>query len=1032
MQTLVQAGGGAFPQIVPSKDAAIMLRVQFSFAALCLLFIFVVSTPLPDGPIPSSAKSKAYGSLSLSFEANRGQIDRHIRFLARSGGFTFHLTPQGVDLIFPNAPSSPHKFGHAAQRAMTDRETRKRRTKLQLHFVNANPDPPIIGREMLNGRVNYFIGNDASSWHTNIPTYARVQYRDVYPGVDLTYYGNQRRLEYDITVAPGVDPSIIRYDVAGAVRLEIDLNGDLVLHTTQGEIRQYKPVIYQMIQGMRRAVQGKYVQTGPHQIGFQVAAYDTTQPLIIDPILGYSTYLGGLGMDSGNGIAVDTTGSAYVVGITAPFNATGNDIFVAKLDATGSELVYLDIIGGSTTANGTVPDNHGSGITVDSTGSAYVVGTTITTDFPTTAGAFKPTCAHPGFGSTFILKLDVTGSALDYSTYLCSGQDDEGHAIAIDPSGNAYVTGLTTFSIPTTPGAFQTTFNGGYDGFVTKLNADGSNLVYSTYLGGTGLDVGNGIAVDALGNAYVTGSTGASSTNSYDEFPTTPGSFQSTKPHTFDSNAFVAKLNVDGSALIYSTYLGGTDGFTIGFGIAVDSSGNAYITGQNKATDFPTLNPIQVADGRTGTFGDAFVTKLNATGSALVYSTLLIGSYFDYGWGIAVDSAGSAYVSGTTNSPDFLVVNALQPTLGGNNDVFVDKLSPDGSMLVYGTFLGGETNDAGYGIAVDTTGNVYVTGYATSNDFPTLSLIQPAHAGGNPHFDAFVARITEPIGTADLALTMTAPPDPIPAGSLMSYQITVTNYGPDTADRIMLNDVLPIWQSQYVHYSSATPSQGNCVEMETNYILQYSLYGKVGCDFGTLTPGSNATVTIAVTYDYFASSYQWGFINNASVSSGVEDDPDRSNNNASATAIAFYNLPPQYSNLSVNKSGSGGGTIISTPTGIDCGVTCDNAYINGTSVQLTAIPDAGSTFAGWSAGGNTNPLNVTITATTSITATFDIVNNGGGGENNGSGPGGGCGAITLTDDRHPRADNMIGELFVFSFILIVLYMRRNMARFSTQ
>jgi pimeloyl-ACP methyl ester carboxylesterase len=642
---------------------------------------------------------------------------------------------------------------------------------VRLKLVGANPAAKVSGADELPGRSNYFIGNDRKQWRTNVPNYAKVKYQGVYPGVDLVYYGNQQQLEYDFIVAPGGDPRVIALDVgADGVRpakgerrspLQIAANGDLVIATDAGEVRFHKPVVYQPVAALyeRRPsdggdtpplqrnpkskienpkfVDGRYVLLADNRIGFDIGAYDKTQPLIIDPVLSYSTYLGGSSVDFGQGIAVDATGNAYVTGYTNSINFSttpgalqtsrvgGWDAFVTKVNAAGSALVYSTYLGGS-------GSETPYGITVDATGNAYVTGQTSSTNFPTTPGAFQPSCG--GGYDAFVVKLNATGSALVYSTYLGgSGWDHAYGGIAVDGTGNAYVTGQTSSTnFPTTPGAFQSSFGGGlYDAFVVKLNADGSALVYSTYLGGSDGDYGNGIAVDASGNTYVTGYT-----NSIN-FPTTPGAFQTTLGTWID--AFVVKLNADGSALVYSTYLGGAN-TEWAKGIAVDASGNAYITGYTGSSDFPAT-PGAFQTGSGGAY-DAFVTKLNATGSALVYSTYLGGSSSDQVWGgIAVDASGNAYVTGWTQSTNFPTTpGAFQPSFGGDTDAYVVKLNAAGSALVYSTYLGGSLYDQGYGIAVDATGNAYVTGDTTSIDFPTTpGSFQTSYGGAR---DAFVAKIS--------------------------------------------------------------------------------------------------------------------------------------------------------------------------------------------------------------------------------------------------------------------------------------------------
>jgi hypothetical protein len=742
---------------------------------------------------------------------------------------------------------------------------------VRLKLVGASPKAKVVGLAELPGKSNYFIGNDPKKWRTNVPNYAKVKYEDVYAGVDLVYYGNQQQLEYDFVVAPGGDPRAIRFEIVGAVApvsspatgdgdiaatkphgpdtapLQIAANGDLVIATDTGEVRFHKPVVYQVAPPFRMApaglkpgataaanpksqiqnrksVDGRYILLADNRIGFEVGAYDKTLPLIIDPVLSYSTYLGGSNDDEGCDITVDSTGNAYVTGWTNSYgfpttvgafdrvygtiwNWNGyilyppRDIFVTKLNAAGSAAVYSTYLGGS-------EDDWGCGIAVDAAGNAYVTGVTWSADFPTTPGAFQT--SHGGYFDAFVTKLNAAGSDLVYSTYRGGSGDDSAARIAVDASGNAYVTsGTNSSDFPTTPGAFQTNLGGNSDAFVTKVNADGSDLVYSTYLGGSGNDVGTAIAVDSSGNAYVTGWTGST------DFPTAnpfqgslAGGTCGTAPDTYPCpDAFVAKLNAAGSALVYSTYLGGR-GYAEGYGIAVDSTGNAYVTGFTDSIGFPTT--MGAFDTTCGTDGycnsdyfgnlypDAFVTKLNAAGSALVYSTYLGGTADDYGTGIAVDSAGNAYVTGRTYYGDFpTTMGAFDTTCGTDGncnphgsmtipDAFVTELNAAGSALVYSSYMGGSDYDYGTGIAVDPAGNAYVTGLTLSTDFPTTpGALQPSFGGD--YWDAFVAKIS-PADVPGVSLTparLTFASQPV--GTTSSPQIvTLSNVGsaPLTIDSI--------------------------------------------------------------------------------------------------------------------------------------------------------------------------------------------------------------------------------------------------------
>ncbi|HET9866492.1 MAG TPA: SBBP repeat-containing protein, partial [Nitrospira sp.] len=432
-----------------------------------------------------------------------GQIDPQVDFISRGSGYTLFLTPREAVLALRASSGAP-----TTGAAQNDHESTATAV-LRMKFVGSETRPQVTAQEELPGKVNYLSDKDPNRWRTGISTYAKVAYQNVYPGVDLVYYGNQQQLEYDFIVRPGTDPDIIALSFEGADQLEVDAQGELVLRAGSGEIRQRKPLIYQEVDGARHEVAGSYRLKGRNTVGFQLADYDASRPLVIDPVLVYSTFLGGGRLDQGADIAVDSSGSAYVTGAT------------------------------------------------DSV------------EFPTTVGAFDTT-HNGGFDDVFVTKLNPSGSALVYSTFLGGSGNDSGFSIAVDTTGSAYVTGIAAFSpnFPTTVGAFDTTFNGIHDVFVTKLNPTGSALVYSTFFGGDSSDIGRGLAVDISGNAYVTGETFSPN------FPTTVGAFDTTFNGDGEFDAFVTKLNPSGSALVYSTFLGGSDS-NFGHDIAVDASGSA-------------------------------------------------------------------------------------------------------------------------------------------------------------------------------------------------------------------------------------------------------------------------------------------------------------------------------------------------------------------------------------------------------------------------------------------------------------------------
>jgi len=710
-------------------------------------------------------------ALPLNFELNQGQTHQRVKFLARSDGYVLFLTATEAVMALDNPAA--HRKGKENLDVRDEEKARPPRSIVRMKLEGANRAPQIEGLEQLPARSNYFAGTDASAWHTNIPNYARVRYAQVYPGIDMVYYGNGRRLEYDFIVAPGSDPELIEIAFGGIKAFEISRMGDVVLYTQQGNMLQSRPAAYQEKDGVTEQVPVDYVAKDARHVGFQLGAYDQSRPLIIDPVLVYSTYLGGSGFDQGYAIAVDSLGNSYVTGQTAAidFPTTsgafqtkygGGDAFIAKLNPSGSALVYSTYLSGAS----------GNGIAVDSAGNAYITGDAGPLSFPTTAGAFQ---TSPVGYDAFVTKLNPAGSGLVYSARFGGNLDDFSRGIALDVSGNAYITGWTvcrsTICTFPTVNAFQPNFAGGNnDAFVTKIDSSGSSLVYSTYLGGGKVingteDWGEAIAVDSAGSAYVTGYTYSP------DFPVTAGALDTSRAGL---DAFITKFTPDGAALVYSTFLGGA-GREQGQGIAVDANGNAYVTGITESFDSPFTSAYEgfpVTAGAFQTKGnyDAFVTKLNSKGSALVYSTYLGGSGgVDRGWGIALDDAGNVCITGDTSSNNFPISNAIQATFGGGpTDAFVTKLNAAGSGLVYSTFLGGSLTDEGRGIACKGT-DVYVTGDTSSFNFPTSNPLQVNNAGGLEHHDdAFVVRIGE---TAPVPIpTPTPTPTPAPVTDTIKIQ----------------------------------------------------------------------------------------------------------------------------------------------------------------------------------------------------------------------------------------------------------------------
>lgn len=673
------------------------------------------------------AVQEAYGKLPLYFIQNNGQMDGKVKFYEKGNGHATFFTKDGVSLSLVRGSKVE---------------------SVKLSPLVANKTHNIFAEEVLPGKINYFKGNNVRKWETGIPAYQSVIYKEIYKDIDMKFYGNNRQLEYDIIVKPGADPSQVKLAYEGIKGLKITADGDLEIKLKESSIMQSKPVIYQEIDGKRVSVDGKFKilnQRSKYAYGFEIASYDKKHPLIIDPIvLLYSTYLGGSDgiYEGGSGIAVDNAGNAYIVGTTQctdfpiayPFQGSHaggvNDIFVTKISASGDTLVYSTFIGGS-------GSDGASGIAVDSSGNVYITGGTDSVDFPLMSSIQG---VLGGGSDAFALKLNAAGNNLVYSTYLGGSSDDSGKGIAIDAFGNAAITGKTTSSNFPTVNALQGSYGGGSNGcnvepcgdaFIAKINAAGDSLVYSTYLGGSGDDGGNGIAVDGTGNAYITGQTYSI------DFPTASPIQPSFGGGWGD--AFVTKIDAAGSGLLYSTYLGGgpAPGDELGTSISVDTTGNAYVTGITYSADFPTASPYQGT--YAGGYGDAFVTKINASGSGFVYSTFLGGGGGDSGMAIAADGSGNAYVTGGTESGNFPLSFPIKRTMGGTSEAFVTKINATGSSLSYSTYLGGSHWDGGQGIAVDASGNAYVTGYTYATDFPTVNPIQATKSGG--YTDAFVTKI---------------------------------------------------------------------------------------------------------------------------------------------------------------------------------------------------------------------------------------------------------------------------------------------------
>ncbi|MFB3778502.1 MAG: SBBP repeat-containing protein [Bryobacteraceae bacterium] len=614
-------------------------------------------------------------------------------------------------------------------------------SRLSVRFLEARPQSRIEPLGPLPGRVNFLLGDRPENWRTDLPTYASLTYRSLYEGVDLVYSASGGGLKSEFRVDPGADPAAIRWNYPGVKRLRLERDGSLVATSAGGEIREERPLVYQEQDGRRTLVEGGFRILDDNSVGFWIGAYDHGRELVIDPVISYSTFLGGSGLDTIRALTVDTAGNAYVAGYTdssdlpvagSPAQAAsrgGVEAFVAKLNSTGSSLVYCTYLGGSS-------DDRAFGIAVDSSGNAYLTGWTYSTNFPTTTGARQRTLG--GGRDAFVSKLNPAGSALLYSTYLGGSGNDSGNGIAIDANGNAHVAGDTYSTNFPVLGGYRTSSAGRQDAFIAKLNSAGTNLVWSTYLGGSGDEGATALTVDSSGYVYVTGGTTSVNFPTYLALQAASGGGQ---------DAFVTKLTANGQSLVFSTYLGGSGGKSgaseTGTAIQRDAAGAVYVAGLTSSTDFPTVNAYQ-SSYRGGTV-DGFVSKLDPSGSALVYSTYLGGSSADYIYGLAVGGSRAAAVAGYTSSSDFPLMDAVQTTKSGAYEGFVARLSPAGNALEIGSYLGGSDSESIYAIATDRGGNLWVAGQSSSLNFPVKNAFQTSPSGG---YCGFVAKIADNIPIA--------------------------------------------------------------------------------------------------------------------------------------------------------------------------------------------------------------------------------------------------------------------------------------------
>jgi hypothetical protein len=721
-------------------------------------------SPLPVQTNPVKVREQdrrgievAYGNLPLSFEPNRGQTDSRVKFLSHAGHRTLWLTNDEAVLAVGRRPGAHLSNGSGSEKSRQANESAP--AVLRMKFVGANANPRVAGEARQQGTVNYFIGRP-EQWRTNIHTYARIRYRNLYPGIDLIFHGNKQELEYDLVVSPGADPRQIKLGISGAENLRLDEDGNLVLKTAAGDVVQQKPGIYQREGNNLVAIAGDYVINGKDEISFRVGNYDRRAAVVIDPVLRYASYLTGGGDedDGGTGIAVDSSNRVVVAGWTCsgsfpgengPANPGCVSAFVTKLDFTGSSMIFTAFVPGSVFFDN-VP------LALDAANNIYIAGSTNGNTFgedtfKPTAGAFQGTFG--GKTDAWVAKLNSTGTKLIYATFLGGSGDERTGGIAVDSGGNAYVTGTTTSkNFPVTAGVFQSECKLKSDGtcasaFVTKLNADGSHALFSSYLGGHGTQSGQGISLNSSGNAFVVGGTDAK------DFPTTAGSAQPVPAGGED--AFVAQVSSSGSHLNFSTFLGGV-GADVGNAIALDSSGNAFITGRTQSKNFPVKSAFQ-----PGCSGEcSFVSKLNTNGG-LVYSTFL-GNGGGRGTGIAVTRAGEAYVTGEPGPSFPITQNVFQrvqgPQLFDNppgGSIFITKFSSAG-QLIYSSYFGGGLDSPR--VALDPSTNAYLTGLVSfGGTVPATPGAFQEQRGAEE--DSFVAKVVAlcALSTVNRSVTICSP-----------------------------------------------------------------------------------------------------------------------------------------------------------------------------------------------------------------------------------------------------------------------------------
>ncbi len=852
-----------------------------------------------------------YGKIPIYFIPNEGQVDKRSAFYAKASRYTLWITKEG--LIFDSISNQgtgenlkPSGFNHQlqpkeAENIITDLNSKASfRDVSRLLFVGANRNPEIVAVEETLHRVNYFIGKDPSKWKKDIVTSKAVLYKDIYPNIDLKIYGIEKEIEYDWIIKPDGDPSDIKFEYKNVKKVSVNKKGDLDIRTRFGTLVHKKPFAYQNINvgGVSFSPQVKsefaeikatFKKTDKNTYGFAIGKYDKKRPLVIDPmVLVYSTYLGGSSEERGFGITVDSSGSAFIAGATSSTNFPTLNYYQGN-NAGGYDVFVTKL---SPSGNALVYSTYigGSGgdyaeaIEVDASGIANIVGFTNSSDYPT----LNPyQSSHAGSYDVLVTKLSSSGNALVYSTYLGGNADDFGYDLNLDATGIVYITGFTYSTNFPTLNPYQANNAGVNDGFVTKLSSSGSTLIYSTYIGGSGNEYEYEIEVDSGGNAYITGYTNSA------DYPTL-NPYQSSNSGSWDT--YITKFSPSGSTLIYSTYLGGNGSDRVQ-GINIDASGNAYVSGYTDSTNFPTLNPYQANNAGSA---DVFVTKLSPLGSTLVYSTYIGGTNSDYGYDIKIDSGGNAYITGYTNSANYPTLYPYQAGNVGGGDAFVTKLSSSGNVLVYSTYLGGNNTEYVHSIDVDHIGDVYITGHTLSSNFPTFNPYQGNHSGG---YDGLVTKFSF---NADLSVLKTVDNSYPNEGSDVTFSINLTNNGPADASSVDVTDILPTG----LLFQSANVTVGSYNNVSGLWSV------------GNISNGTTETLEIVATVTTGGS-----FTNTATVNTFTEDDPAGGNDSDSVTISTNY---------TVIASVSGGNGSVSPST--------QNVSYNG-SASINISPNAGYIIA---------------------------------------------------------------------------------------